>query len=1260
MKTNSPIGNPQITQITQIFGHMSAPASSSTRTPRSAPVSRPRPRGMILLLVIAILVLLAMLGTAYILMARADKHSTYAANAAANMGLAQKGVLSIVRNTMLNQTLDGAMNGTTPAPDVLANAGYYVSGMSYPAGAVVEFAPDFNTTYATRYYENTSGAPNNTSPIGGSGWVQITGSRDYDYPQATNTPSLASTGGESAWSTGSGSPIFQAVSMSPGSPPPTGSAANWQQTQGESWLLPALPWEANTDYLYGQEVVYDGQSYFCLTPPGTSPPGTADWQAEGTLLGTASPSAQVNYYTMLTPYGYDPSTGGYDVTVTYADMFGFDTADAPPKWIGATASVVQPSVVASALNTSKSYPYGTRDAIWQMLPYSSPNGTRYRFALCVTDSNSMLNLNAGSASNTLNQYAGSPPTASPSGYYFNGAALNGSYFNNAGTPEALLASTDNVAYIVNGNGSTLGRGGGTVGSPVVPATNLAQWANELFTYQAPQVPGVQWYSLATELELRSYGNSGGGFNGGTSYNGRPLQLWPSTLGYPSGLAAANRAFYTTYSWDRSYRRIGDIYVSGMPLTLNGSYTCDSPTGTAGENVWPTFPQKIWVNEPSVATSSANMANTTAKTATDLARVLLSCGYSGPEAVAFAANYMNYMYDAGTFNSAETPNGYRLGDSLGNIVGPSFVDSQGICVRNASGGTADDVQFVGAGDLTSALAAGFTLPVGVTQADLIVGGYAAQPFIVEAAVNASVSGATVTYNECAVELYNPYGTALDVGGWEIGVLNATGTAYNTTYTIPAGTVIPANGYLAIQSGAATPAFTFEGSPPAALPATTTTLAFTSTAGTACDAVLLRPFVLPAAPQTPPPPGTSPYLPVDEFNVAPFEPVLVAGNYYLSRYAATYVANDHWGCANATETPVEPVALPVPPTNSSLTFPAIPLYDRFADQSDVLNTAIAPTGDLPGYVVGTKPAAGAPLLNIADFNRITRLISVSALSGTVYVPIQMISTTIADLTKNSAESNANLQFEANARFDFLQPANAAPPDPRALDILKMITMVNPACDPDFNSNSATLNAIRMAGRLNVNTASLPALENMFVSVGDSSNAVALADLILGCRDRTGAFVDGTSTGNVGSGICSMGQLLYALNDGSTAATTMDNRDWTWATIYNMTTVRSDTFVVYGLIQALHLNQNYTPSGGTPGTLPVTANTTDWYTANQAGLAFDGKTAVPLISTDPDNTNAEFIMEGQRRFVAIIDRSYSNIGPSNALFQLPKVVALKVLPN
>ena len=94
------------------------------RTPRT------HNRGMILLLVVAILVLLAVMGTAYILMARVDRQSTYDAAANANLGFAHNAVISLVQNAMLRQTIDG--NGYIYGNSVPATSSQMSRPWDYP------------------------------------------------------------------------------------------------------------------------------------------------------------------------------------------------------------------------------------------------------------------------------------------------------------------------------------------------------------------------------------------------------------------------------------------------------------------------------------------------------------------------------------------------------------------------------------------------------------------------------------------------------------------------------------------------------------------------------------------------------------------------------------------------------------------------------------------------------------------------------------------------------------------------------------------------------------------------------------------------------------------------------------------------------------------------------------------------------------------------------------------------------------------------
>lgn len=114
------------------------------------------------------------------------------------------------------------------------------------------------------------------------------------------------------------------------------------------------------------------------------------------------------------------------------------------------------------------------------------------------------------------------------------------------------------------------------------------------------------------------------------------------------------------------------------------------------------------------------------------------------------------------------------------------------------------------------------------------------------------------------------------------------------------------------------------------------------------------------------------------------------------------------------------------------------------------------------------------------------------------------------------------------------------------------------------------------------------------------------------------------------------------------TIQQRDAAWADVENFISVRSDTFAVYGLIQALRLNPAYMAqrSAAGPAYAPV-----DWYNANQ-GITANQTATRDSLGTDARNPNLEFILEGQRRFIAIIDRSCCNAGSQNQ----PLITAIK----
>ncbi len=1143
--------------------------------------ARAHNRGMILLLVVAILVLLAVMGTAYILMARVDRQSTYDAAANANLTFAQQASLNIVRNLMLTQTEDA--NGNMFGP----NVNQWSPGLTYGANSIVY--TEYNGVKT--YFVASAGATGDPA-AGGTGWsvLPYAPSRLYDYPQSVSlfSPTASYLPGQMVASGPSPNiATYIAIAPSSGQTPTTGSAS-WAPAQSESWLVNAIPWELGVAYPAGATVFYNGQDYIATTAVGAnSAPGSGSWTAV----------SAGNLYSTLTPEYYDTTTGAYDIA---------------PSSLSANASVCVPSHVGS------STAYGTPDAVWNLLPYSDPNGTRYRYALRIIDTNSLANLNAGAVGGLINNY----------GQYMDGTALDASAIMGADTAAALQTARQ---------------------GSIAVTYNLPNWQQVLMQFNNTT---AAWFGLSTELELRSYGDIGGGFYYGSPYLGAAGNAWPKTLGPPTttyslGSTAPylNRMFYTSYSWDRSIRPAADPAA----FTLNGATSFTSPGGNP-QYIWPTFPRKIFINAASQSGLTASQqAEFAAATATDLATAMRSLGYTPEEYTAEAINFLDYMY-----NYAATSNG------------PCLIGPNGIWMGSSG------LSFSGGTDINSALVVGtgpgqLTLPGAVPASNLYIMGEAAQPFIEEVAVNASRSSTgQLTFNNCAVVLFNPFKTAISLTGWNLRLYSASTTSYSGSLVALSGSV-PANGYTVFEEKASPPIPVASG----ITPVDNASLAF-QTAGTSLQAVLTRPGVSPAGP------GTN--YPVDDFDYTAFlSSTLIPNgtnsqNYFISRYNSG--TGPGWYCADGVHVSL-PALLSTPlATSVSVAVVgdpvSIPLYDRFADYLDA-----------PGYAA--TPASYAPLLNLADFNRVSRLFSaVGRTTSGAFVPIQMISQTIGDLTKDPNEPYTTLQYEANARFDFMANPliGAVQPDDRAQGMLQYITMTNQASYADTNDGGGpssynttfdpyTLDKLRMPGRINVNTASLPVLDAMLASLTaaplTAANETQIATDIASFRDRTvgTSYADGTSTGQLGGmGISSMADLAYAIsgpyggifNLTSTLPTTMDQRDEYWASLANMCTVRSDTFAVYGLIEALR------PNGVTP-------RDTDWYSATQAS----GK-----ISIDPNSTTAEFVLEGSQRFVAVIDRSGCNLGWSatdsaltytpggagqtepSAVYRKPVIAAIKLLPN
>ena len=1250
-----------------------------------------RRSGMILLLVIALLVLLALMGTIFILMASTDRQSAYASNGSTSLNFAQQGVINTVRGLMLNQTLDQPVSqtGVILPQQTLAVGMYNTSAGNPQPGYGAGFIPD-------QY--------NATTKTGG----QI--ARFWDYPEVGAMSSDTNTNG-----------FYQSVTAG-SQPTPT------QYASSEPWLVNNQPVESS-NYVAGAEVYYCPESSSGI-PSGTPGPGREIYSGgtTPTFLTVASPTegyiaaslgtsgaAGTGFplLSTLSPYLYDPGptgkyggtnyTGGsYDIGWYLA---GVTAPVGIPSAMVPNAAVVEPRWTYQITGYSASnnlQPTGTLDAMWNLLPYSSPNGTRYRFAVRIMDLSSLLNLNSGwipSADPLVTSTVTADPYAQY-GEYIDSAPMLNSAVNAAAADVSLgyynSGTPDNVVNIQNGTSSIPGREGSYASGTYA----LNTWQNALNEYEIqapnanPPTANTSLFGLNSEMDLLTAAGAGGIPFGSPYYsrlatllggNGTP----PGTLGLETNYYGSGyRSLYTDYSWTR------DIAAVTIPSVGSGASTIPA-----------VGPAKLNLNEPLSASNVATFAS-------QLYETLISCGYNAIHAGSFVANYLAYRFGNGTVGA-----GYQE---------PPYI---------ASGGNLYMQQFSTTPVSITAMAADTNSYVGTT----------AQPFLNELEVqittngtagNATTAGATVPY--WSLELMNPYptSTALNLAGWQIMVngviaVNNLGTlagggspagdigSYNTNVTSIAN-----GGPFAVVYSSSSDPLTSKG---------TKTPIVTATAGTISATapntiLLLRPEA--GAPAV----GVIPagYVVVDSMTIDfslfnyPKTPTTVYADFQRDN-----VKQPEWGCDNATlygdivnpeTTPllVAPVNLGLPNTAlyeySNIIDPNIntninnnigmPLYDRMDDGYSAAFTPFLANAPTP------TAATGYNLINIDDFNCIAREGNYYNSTTTNYIPLsaQIAVNTAKPFVPASSTTEptfTNEGLEANLYFDFAYDLRAAYTAANATGeipptILSMTTLTDRS-----QSNTAAASAlpggasdlVRQAGKININTAGPDVLYSVFSDDGalwNSSNpptppAISLlVDDAIGFRGRlastamvpqfsitgSGGSAVVTVTMNAGinnyngftttadaSGFRSTADLLLAMlptinasnslysgYPGSASITTLQQRDAAWADVENFITVRSDTFAVYGLVQALRLNPTWTNPGDY---IPV-----DWYNANQ-GMGYTSSTSNPTgedsISSDPTQ-NAEFILEGSRRFIAIIDRSYCNNG---AIVQ-PHIVALKLLPQ
>jgi hypothetical protein len=1145
-------------------------------------------RGLVLILVVAILVLLALMGTVYILSANLDKQTTYAYNAQANLQGATQNVLSVLSGVMLYNSTD--CNAAAVSP-VAVNTPLQIDPAT-PAATVA---------------------------------------RTWDFPEVGAAPTSTTNQGV----------FFQKFA----------NGTSGQNVFTEPWLTADMPWEPNTQYYPGNTVFSSNSTthawgeYICTaTSNSTTSPaaGNASWTA-------LSVNANWPPLSVLTPYLYDTGTGAFDINYDWTGG---------PLTNNANITIPNASVVQPEGSGTTPSPYGTQDAIWNLLPSSDSNGTYYRYAVRVVDLNSRLNLNTGFVS-------GGTATADPYGEYLTSCPVFLSGVSGS--------SSDTPGNIQTNSGTTPGRQG-TYGT----AYALLDWQNELWYYeQQGKASNLDLMGLPDLLGLLAYGEYGcstTNYNavlGTNSFYSRPEQLLTNTLQYNTTNAPmygnGYRDLYTTYSWDRNVAPVN---------TYNGETLNDFSGNTL-------YPRMVDLNAE-VGTSSTRCASL----AGEIEQAAVQCGYTKTEGTALALDYLQYRFNKGsttslTLNGTAT-NCYSVTPTLLTNAGSLYLPWNGASSTPWKG-DAPTQYYVG---------------------------QAPQPFINEFEIQVYNSGttATPTYQVVGwgVELMNPYAVSLNLKNW--GLYMST-TAATPQYTVATdiSTITKNTGILAYSAASTTclNEVIWTQSPHGSITAHGTNLSGAPSSS--------------AIPATPVPTSVTIYLTRPCAN-APADGVIAAGNVVVdqftmtmpvpalnppgssSQYADAQRDNVHqveWGCDSTPITLQSGAStdygnLGLANTLAVTGNPGMPLYDRISVGYNSTAT--------PFLSAATIDGPNEDLVNWDDFNCISRETTEVSTAG-VSLPLS------SQIGANTAEAFTgavnftNENYQADLYFDFAY-------DPRASfnavtmgsnstvqpTILSLMTLTDRASDPSITptpagqgllANSTAGNPspdlVRIPGRINLNTANGSVLYTAFSQImNDGSLTVAkqqnlaesLAAYVITYRQRlTTATVpiysgtamvtpittyNSTFTGfpvatYPGYGLHSLGDLVLASIPAETTIvgtpTTLQQRDSVWSDVANFCTVRSDTFAVYGYIQALQLNPNYNNGAVT--------SATDWYNAN---LYKTGGGENTIANTTATTNESEFILVGSERFVAILDRSQSNLDYPTLTIPLraPRVVALQVMPQ
>jgi hypothetical protein len=694
-------------------------------------------------------------------------------------------------------------------------------------------------------------------------------------------------------------------------------------------------------------------------------------------------------------------------------------------------------------------------------------------------------------------------------------------------------------------------------------------------------------------------------------------------------------------------------------------------------------------------------------------------FSHDETVQYVANFIAAKTNAMVPDPAlhlSSPNAF---DAYYLPAGPSFIDQTGICVRAATytnvsnvitifthgrdfGASADATKpTINTSNLSSTLSGG--------GSNLICLGYAAQPFINEVAVYLdtqddpnSPPGPTAqqesVIDDWAIELYNPYSFALSLNGYHLK--STAGGDLDLT-----GNYIPAGGYLVILDS------TTPGGPNPPGDGH-----FVATAYLANAANLFDPTqspnngkfrLLTTTQELVPAVGSILSTPPTTFNLTLYRPYFSRGNNSLGNTPLTpdLAPIDHWdGITAATGQLLDPTGITkgtpqefsIQRGNGNIWGASITgSSTRVAAQT--LGQVNTPTGTgvplYDRYAVNVATLNGASFANINEFNQVMRvchIFSATSVATPTLIANGLLEDRLPTLSANTTPyDRMDLPIDSQLHFNFFAPpvffsttpttdpyktaadvpsGNPKPGDIRAVHLLDQISFIDRQSDGVSASSlglTNTIDKLRLPGRINMNTASgdvvraIPAIQLTTTPNQTVANILAYRDRLSNSNARA-KYPQGTGTAATtdysdhltatskypGLGFRSMAELLNVL--AVPGAQDLQSRDAIWAAAYNLCTVRSDTFVVYAYMEAVRRNPRYTGAFD---------NASVWYGTGAQNVADDPNTPTAPVT---DITTVPLLRVAQRRWVAIIDRSFCNYDVGSGSFTLPKVVAIKDLPQ